>query len=103
MEENEWLARFFAFTMLISGLAPILAPVAGGQLLRVTSWRGAFVVLAVIGVLLLVAAAVGLPDTLSVDRRRTGGVRNTLRTFRGLAADRLFVGYALSLGLTMGA
>jgi len=97
------VARFFAFTMLISGLAPILAPVAGGQLLRVTSWRGAFVVLAVIGLLLLVAAAVGLPETLPVDRRRSGGIRNTLSTFRGLVADRLFVGYALSLGLTMGA
>ncbi len=31
------VARFLALTMLISGLAPILAPMLGGQLLRVTS------------------------------------------------------------------
>jgi DHA1 family bicyclomycin/chloramphenicol resistance-like MFS transporter len=96
-------ARFFAFIMLISGLAPILAPVAGGQLLRVTSWRGAFVVLAVIGLLLLLASAVGLPETLRLDRRRSGGVRDTLTTFRRLVADRSFMGYALASGLAMGA
>src|ERR671937_777198 len=66
--EGSEVARFLALTMLISGLAPILGPVAGGQLLRVTSWRGAFVVLAVIGLLLLVAAALGLPETLRPDR-----------------------------------
>ncbi|HZS86904.1 MAG TPA: Bcr/CflA family drug resistance efflux transporter, partial [Chloroflexota bacterium] len=36
-------------------------------------------------------------------RFQSGGVRDTLTTFRGLVADRLFVGYALSLGLAMGA
>ena len=31
--------------MLVSGLAPILAPIAGAQLLNYTSWRGVFVAL----------------------------------------------------------
>jgi len=97
------MARFLALTMLISGVAPILGPMAGGQLLRVTSWRGSFVVLAVIGLLLLVAAALGLPETLPPERRRSGGVRDTLATFRGLAADRVFAGYSLAVGLIMGA
>ena len=101
--EGSDIARFLALTMLISGLAPILAPMVGGQLLRLTSWRGAFVVLAAIGLLLLVAAAVGLPETLRPERRRSGGVRETLTTFRGLVADRMFMGYALSSGLAMGA
>ena len=101
--EGRNVARFFALTMLISGLAPILAPVIGGQLLRFTSWRGAFLVLAAIGVLLLVASAFGLSETLRPERRRSGGVWDTLTTFRRLAADRIFVGYALSSGLAMGA
>jgi len=101
--EGSDVARFFALTMLISGMAPILAPMVGGQLLRLTSWRGSFVVLSVIGLLLLVAAAVGLPETLQPDRRRSGGIRSTLTTFRGLVADRMFMGYALSSGLAMGA
>ena len=101
--EGSDVARFLALTMLISGLAPILAPMAGGQLLRLTSWRGAFVVLAAIGLLLLAAAALGLPETLPPERRRSGGIRETLTTFRGLVADRMFMGYALSSGLAMGA
>src|SRR4029079_2370380 len=53
-------ARFFSLLMLVNGLAPILAPVIGGQVLRVTTWRGVFVLLAAIGVVLAVAAATGL-------------------------------------------
>ncbi|MBV9279334.1 MAG: Bcr/CflA family multidrug efflux MFS transporter [Chloroflexi bacterium] len=101
--EGSDVARFFALTMLISGLAPILGPVLGGQILRFTSWRGAFVFLAAMGVILLVASALGLSETLRPERRRSGGVRDTLITFRGLAADRVFMGYGLSSGLTLAA
>ena len=96
-------ARFFSLLMLVNGLAPILAPVFGGQLLRVTSWRGVFVALAVIGVALLLGSATGLAETVPPERRQTGGVRETLRTFRRLLGDRRFVGYALSAGLAIAA
>ena len=36
--------RLFSSLMLVTGLAPILAPLAGGQLLAVTSWKGIFLV-----------------------------------------------------------
>lgn len=101
--EGSDVARFLALTMLISGLAPIIGPVLGGQLLHFTSWRGAFVVLALIGIILLLASALGLPETLRPERRRPGGARETLSTFQGLVADRHFMGYALASGLTMGA
>ncbi len=96
-------ARYFSLLMLVNGLAPILAPVIGGQLLRVTSWRGVFVVLAAIGALLLLATASGLDETLASADRHTGGLPATLSTFRRLLADRFFVGYALSSGLSFAA
>src|SRR5438132_14221830 len=96
-------ARYFSRLILIMGLAPILAPVLGGQVLRFTSWHGIFVVLAGISLLLLVGAAAGLPETLPVARRREGSLVDTGRTFRTLAKDSLFVGYALSGGLGFGA
>jgi DHA1 family bicyclomycin/chloramphenicol resistance-like MFS transporter len=96
-------ARFFSLLMLVSGLAPILAPIVGGQLLRFTSWRGVFITLAVLGTLLLLAAATGLGETLPAESRQSGGVRATLRTFRRLLADRAFVGYALASGLAFAA
>lgn len=96
-------ARFFSLLLLVSGLAPILAPILGGQLLRFFSWRGVFVALALIGVALVLAAAALLPETLPPDRRQPGGIRPILRTFRRLLADRVFLGYALSGGLALGA
>ncbi|MEV5829484.1 multidrug effflux MFS transporter [Spirillospora sp. NPDC052242] len=96
-------ARFFSMLMLISGIAPIMAPVAGGQLLRLVPWPGVFAVLSGVGVLLFLAALLGLRETLPAGERQTGGVRATLRTFRALLTDRPFVGYVLTVGLSFAA
>ncbi len=90
------MARFFSTLMLISGVAPIAAPVIGGQILRFTDWRGVFVVLTVVGALLTLLVARALPETLPVERRHEGGLGETLRTVRGLLADRSFTGYMLA-------
>ena len=89
------MARFFSTLMLISGVAPILAPVFGGQLLRVTDWRGIFVVLAVFGLLLTLVVVRWLPETLAPRHRQAGGVVDALRTMRRLLTDRVFTGYVL--------
>ena len=96
-------ARFFAFTMAISGLAPILAPIVGGQLLNFTSWRGVFLVLMAIGLALLAMAFLGLGESLPPERRQTGGIRATLHNFKLLLTNRHFVGYAISAGLAFAA
>jgi DHA1 family bicyclomycin/chloramphenicol resistance-like MFS transporter len=103
MHSGAAAARFFSLLMLVNGLAPILAPVIGGQVLGVTTWRGVFVVLAAIGVLLLAAAAAGLRETLPPQRRHPAGIAEAARTFGRLLADRGFLGYALACGLGFGA
>jgi MFS transporter, DHA1 family, multidrug resistance protein len=90
------MARFFSTLMLISGAAPILAPVLGGQILRVTDWRGVFLVLTGTGLLLLFVVARKLPETLPAEGRHRGGVPEALRTMRGLFTDRVFTGYLLA-------
>jgi DHA1 family bicyclomycin/chloramphenicol resistance-like MFS transporter len=96
-------ARFFALLMLVGGLAPILAPLAGGQLLHVTDWRGIFVVLAAIGAVLLISAWWMLGETLPGERRHGGGLVQTVHVFGALLRDRPFMGYTLSAGLVFGA
>ncbi|MFC6594372.1 Bcr/CflA family multidrug efflux MFS transporter [Kitasatospora paranensis] len=96
-------ARFFSLLMLVNGLAPILAPVLGSQLLRFADWRAVFAVLAVIGVLLLAAAALALPESLPAERRTAGGLGRSVRSFGGLLADRRFMGHALSAGAVFAA
>jgi DHA1 family bicyclomycin/chloramphenicol resistance-like MFS transporter len=96
-------ARVFSLLMLVLGVAPIVAPVIGAQLLEVTSWRGLFVVLAGYGALLLAVTVVLLPETLPAERRRPLGLGHTLSTFRRLLAERAFVGYCLGSGLAFAA
>ncbi|HVV12831.1 Bcr/CflA family multidrug efflux MFS transporter [Amycolatopsis sp.] len=97
------MTKFFSMLMLVSGLGPVLAPVLGGQILRLTSWRGVFVVLTVIGVLLLLATAVGLPEPLPPEGRHPARLGTTLRTYGKLLADRSFFGYAFAGGLMFAA
>jgi DHA1 family bicyclomycin/chloramphenicol resistance-like MFS transporter len=96
-------ARYFSMLLLVTGLAPILAPVLGGQLLRFTTWRGIFVALAIAGAVLLVIAAAGLPETLPRSQRQRGGLRAMLPIFGRLLSDRAFVGYVLAVGCGFGA
>ncbi|MFJ8665648.1 Bcr/CflA family multidrug efflux MFS transporter [Streptomyces sp. NPDC093600] len=97
------MARFFSTLMLISGVAPIIAPLIGGQILRTTDWRGVFHVLTVVGILLTLVVWRFLGETLPPERRHAGGVGQALRTMRGLLADRVFTGYMLSGGLAFAA
>jgi len=92
-------ARVFALLMLVTGVAPVFAPLIGGQVLAVTSWRGIFVVLAAIGVPLLLATAMWLPETLPPERRQGGGLGVTVRTFGRLLGDRSFIVPATSFSL----
>jgi DHA1 family bicyclomycin/chloramphenicol resistance-like MFS transporter len=96
-------ARMFALLMLVNGLAPILAPLVGGELLHVTDWRGIFVVLAGIGALLLLAAWTMLAETLAPRERHAGGLAATVSVFGRLVRDREYMGYALAMGLAFGA
>ncbi|MFB7430047.1 multidrug effflux MFS transporter [Streptomyces microflavus] len=93
------MARFFSTLMLISGVAPIIAPLIGGQVMRFTDWRGIFVVLTGIGIVLTLVVWKWLHETLEPGSRHTGGVGEALRTMRGLLADRVFTGYMVTGGL----
>jgi len=96
-------ARLFSLLMLVNGLAPVLAPTIGSAVLGVGSWRAIFVVLAAFGLVLLLAASLRLPETLPAPHRSPGGVRVGLRGFAALLEIRAFVGYGLTLGLSVGA
>jgi DHA1 family bicyclomycin/chloramphenicol resistance-like MFS transporter len=96
-------AKLFSTLMLVTGLAPILAPLLGGQLLTLTAWEGIFVALAILSAMLALIVAVGLPETLPPERRTTAGLRRTVQTMARLLRDRTFVGHGLTSGLTFGA
>ena len=93
--EGVAMSKVMARLMLVVGVAPVIAPTIGSQLLLVGSWRLIFVFLAVTGTVLLAVAAVYLRETLPAARRRGGGLVPALRTYRDLLTDLPFLGLAL--------
>ncbi len=89
-------ATYFATIAGINGLAPILAPVVGAQILRVGTWRTVFWVLTGIGVVLLALAVIFVRESLPSERRSTAGLSGAFRAFRTLLRDRTYVGYAVA-------
>jgi len=61
--------RVMSHIAMIFGLAPALAPIVGGWLLGVGSWRGIFWFLVGFGVLLLLAVIFLLPETHPAEAR----------------------------------
>lgn len=91
------LPRYFAVLSQIMGVAPVAAPVLGGAILAVSTWRAVFVVLTVMGGLLLLGVLRRVPETLPPERRHAGGIRNTFRAMGALLGRRTFMGYVLVL------
>lgn len=89
------MGKVIARLMLVVGVAPIIAPTLGAQLLLVGSWRLMFAFLAGFGLLLLALVLFVLPESLPVERRRTGGARGAVASYVGLLTDRGFMLLAL--------
>ncbi|MEV6523286.1 multidrug effflux MFS transporter [Longispora sp. NPDC051575] len=96
--EGVTAVRVLTTLMMINGLAPILAPLIGGELLRFGTWRLAFFVLSAIGIGLL-AATWKFPESLPVERRRASAFAN----FGLVLRDRVFLGYTLACALAFAA
>jgi MFS transporter, DHA1 family, multidrug resistance protein len=90
-------ARVFSILMLIMGLAPILAPLIGGQLLLITGWQGIFYLLLGFATLSLIAVVLTLPESLPRPKRVRHGLGEVFAVYGRLLADRKFCGYSLSL------
>jgi MFS transporter, DHA1 family, multidrug resistance protein len=90
-------ARVFSILLMVMGIAPIVAPLAGGYLLTWFGWRSIFWVLSLFGVACLVAVKWKLPETIPQDQPRIP-LSKALGNYAMLLADRRYLGYALSGG-----
>ena len=89
--EGVELSRMLSLLFLVSGTAPIIAPVVGGQLARVMDWRGIFWVLGGVGIALLLVVVLALPETLDRRERHPGGIRALAGHGGVVVRDRLFL------------
>lgn len=100
--EGDDAARFFSRLMLVTGLAPLLGPVLGAQLLRFGPWQVSFVLLGAVSMVSLVVVFFALPETLPAASRSPLRMVSLARTVWQLVRDVRFVGPALTLGLAFG-
>ena len=91
--------RVMAQVTIYFGVAPAVAPIVGGWLFTHVGWHSIFWVLTGIGVVLLVAVAKLLPETLHDTHRQPFSVRNLLRGYWALGGDPRFVTLALASGI----
>ena len=92
------MTKFFALLMLVNSIAPIIAPTVGGQVMRFTSWEGIFVILSIIGLGILIGVIFKLPESLPIEKRQTGGIKQTVSSMGMMLKDRIFMGYCLASG-----
>jgi len=90
------LTKFFALLMLINNLAPILAPVVGSSILLFTNWRGVFITLSLVGIILVATITFKFEETLPTEKRIPSNLKQTIGNFSELIKNRKFMGYALT-------
>lgn len=74
------LAKYLAIISAINGIAPVVSPVLGGVMLEFTNWKGMFVLLLILGVLIL-SLSYKLKETLPMAKRNN---KKAIATFASL-------------------
>lgn len=94
-------ARAFSMLMLVMGVAPILAPLAGGWVVEHQGWRAIFWWLAGFGALCLVALHFNLAESHDTRHAEPLNWRKVGADYGMLLREPAFMGYSLSSGLSM--
>ena len=97
--DDRQAARVFSSLVLVMGVAPILAPLAGGHLAGHLGWRAIFWALALAGVATLASTALFFRESLPPPRRVRQSAGDVARTYAGLLRHRAFVLHAMTLGV----
>jgi len=97
--ETQDAARAMSLLMLIMGLAPILAPLVGGQLLAFMGWRSLFWLMAAGALAMLGATALIMKESLAPERMQPLNARSIAGNYAALVRHRGFMAHSLAGGL----
>lgn len=94
-------AKIYSYLMLVTGLAPMLAPVFGGYILMHLGWKAIFLILAALGVISLFSIVFWLEESHAKNRTESIAIKNVANEYAKLLKHKYFMGYALSGGFAM--
>lgn len=89
-------AQMLSTLTIVMAIAPIVGPLMGGQMIKITSWHAIFWLLVAIGLLMLVALR-WLPETLPPEQRQKGSPLKAFHHYGQLLRNHIFMRYTLSL------
>ena len=103
LHTRERAARLLSYMGMVTGLAPIVAPMIGSYLHVAFGWRANFFFVTGYGLASLLAVVFLFAETNSAADRRAMDPGRILRNFGTLLAHRAFLGYACTSAFVTGA
>ena len=100
---KEEFSRMMSFVMLVTTIAPLVAPIVGGAVLVWFSWHAIFWILAVAALLASAMVYFFIDETLAVEKRQPFHLRTTLGNFASLFRHKRVLSYMLASGFSFAA
>ena len=97
---KEEFSRMMSFVMLVTTIAPLIAPMAGGAVLVWFSWHAIFWILAIAALMASAMIFFFIDETLPVERRQKFHIRTTLGNFASLFRHKRVLSYMLASGFS---
>ncbi|MDO5667807.1 MAG: multidrug effflux MFS transporter [Alcaligenaceae bacterium] len=94
-------ANAMTVLMLLTGLAPVVAPMIGAFLANHTGWRGLFLILTGYGLVSFLLVAFFFKESLTEEKRLKISPKIIARNYFDLLFDRSFIGFSLAAGFSM--
>lgn len=98
---KEEFSRMMSFVMLVTTIAPLVAPMAGGAVLVWFSWHVIFWILALAALLASAMIFFFIDETLPVERRQKFHIRTTIGNFASLFRHKRVLSYMLASGFSI--
>lgn len=97
---KEEFSRMMSFVMLVTTIAPLLAPIVGGWMLLIWSWHAIFWTISAAAVVTTLLVVTQIKETLPKDKRQQFSLRTTLRNFLSLFRHKRVFSYMLASGFS---
>lgn len=89
-------AKVFSLLMLVLGVSPMIAPTVGGMVTATFGWQAVFIILTVIGIVLLLAVILWLPNSYQPDESHSLKPEPIIRDFISVIVEPQFYTYAIT-------
>jgi len=97
---KEEFSRMMSFVMLVTTVAPLVAPMVGGAVLVWFSWHAIFWILALAALLASAMIFFFIKETLPAEHRHKFHIRTTLGNFASLFRHKRVLSYMLASGFS---